>query len=32
VESEMFREENLQGYFAADGNVSDIKDGKTYLH
>jgi hypothetical protein len=32
VESEMFREENLQGYFAADGNVSDTKDGETYLH
>lgn len=30
VESEIYREENLQGHFVADVTVSEIKTGKTY--
>jgi hypothetical protein len=31
MESEIYREENLQGYFVADVIVSEIKNRKTYL-
>jgi len=32
VESEIYREENLQEYFVADVIVSEMKNGKTHLH
>jgi hypothetical protein len=32
VESEIYREENLQGYFVEDVIVSENKNGKTYLY
>jgi len=32
LESEIYREENLQEYFVADVIVNEIKNGKIYLH